>query len=76
MKAPIKLLQFGEAMADGTIRYQTQLSVFRNSDTADFIFQDGIMKVWRFGDKGFGFYEYENSYIIVDSKEEMQSQEL
>lgn len=74
--AKIKLIQLGEPMANGTIRYQAQLSFFRGDDVADFIIEDSIMKVWQNGENGFGFYQTNQPYEIVSTAEEMRMQEL
>ncbi len=69
----IKLLKIDE-LADGTQRFQSQLMVGR--DSADFIMEDGVMKYWSYGAKGFNFYEYKEQYEIVESKKDMAVQEL
>lgn len=73
--AAIKLLEI-DGLDDGTKRFQSQLSVMFNHTSADFIMQDGVMKVYRHGDNGFNFYETNESYEIVKSKEDMRYQEL
>lgn len=69
----IKLLKIGE-LADGTQRFQSQLLV--GKDSADFIMEDGVMKCWGNGKKGFDFYEYKEQYEIVESKKDMAVQVL
>ncbi len=69
----IKLLKIGE-LPDGTIRLQSQLLVGKYE--ADFIIKNGVLKCWGNGKTGFDFYEYSKPYEIVESKEEMQYQEL
>lgn len=69
----IKLLKIDE-LENGTQRFQSQLMV--GKDSADFIMEDGIMKYWGYGDKGFNFYEYKEQYEIVESKKDMAVQEL
>lgn len=70
--AKIKLLKLGEL--DGIIRLQSQLLVGKN--VADFILENGILKVWRNGNKGANFYETEIPYEIVENKLEMHCQPL
>lgn len=70
----IKLLKAG-VLEDGTQRFQSQLCV--GKDTADFVMEnDGVMKFYDNGDKGFGFYEYKEPYEIVSSKSDMTIQVL
>lgn len=69
----IKLLNIG-SLSDGTIRLQSQLLV--GKDSADFIIQDGVLKCYGNGDKGFNFYEYKKPYTIVTDISEMRTQEL
>ena len=68
----IKLLKIDE-MSDGTIRYQSQLLVFRNSSVADFIQKEGVMYVW--GGRG-EWIEYKKPYQIVENKKDMLCQTL
>ncbi len=75
MEAKIKLFPLGQPMEDGTQRLQSQLS-FR-SDTASHILQNGVLKIWGYEkEKGFGFYETNQPYQIVNSAEEMKTQQL
>lgn len=69
----IKLLKIDE-LAGGVHRFQSQILV--GKDSADFIMEDGVMKCWSYGDKGFNFYEYKEQYEIVESKKDMTVQEL
>ena len=69
----IKLLNIGE-LPDGTIRLQSQLMV--GKDSADFIMQDGVLKCYGNGNKGFNFYQYDKPYTIVTDRAEMRIQEL
>lgn len=70
----IKLLKVDE-MQDGTQRFQSQLLV--GKDTVDFIMRnDGIMRCYCKGDKGFQFYEYKEPYEIAESKKDMVMQPL
>lgn len=71
--AKIKLLKIGE-LENGTIRLQSQLLVGQN--VANFILEDGILKVWRYGNEGTEFYETEIPYEIVHNKLEMRCQPL
>ena len=70
--AKIKLLKVNE-LEDGTIRLQSQLRV--GSDTADFILENGVLKNWSSGEKGFGFYECDVDYEIVENKKDMTNVE-
>jgi len=73
MKA-IKLLEI-DATQDGTRRFQTQLSL--GKDSADFVMgNDNIIKVWGNGDKGFNFYPFIGDYQIVSDRKEMLNQIL
>jgi hypothetical protein len=64
-----------DTLENGTQRFQSQLMVGR--DTCDFIMDtDGIMKCYGQSINGYGFYEYKNPYIIVDSISEMKTQIL
>ncbi len=69
----IKLLKIDE-MKNGVVRLQSQLLV--GTDTADFIIENGILKNYGNGEKGFGFYKFNDAYKIVETKEEMRYQEL
>lgn len=70
----IKLFKIGE-LSDGTQRFQSQLSI--GNDVADAVMGiDGIMKIWRYGDNGVGFYPYEKHYEIVSKKSDMNVQPL
>jgi hypothetical protein len=69
----IKLLKVSE-LEDGTIRLQSQLYVGR--DSADFIIEEGILKCYGYGERGFNFYEYKEPYEIVESKKDMIFQPL
>ena len=70
----IKLLKIDE-LADGTQRFQSQLLV--GKDTADFVMRnDGILRCYGSGNKGFDFYEYKQPYEIVLSKADMVRQAL
>ena len=71
--AKIKLLNIGTVL-ESTIRLQSQLLV--NTDTADFILEDGVLKCWENGDRGFNFYETKIPYEIVKDKESMRYQQL
>lgn len=69
-----KLIKIDE-LSDGTQRFQSQLLIGTN--VADFIMEnDGIMKHYDKGDKGFGFYEYKGSYEIVNKLSDMIIQPL
>lgn len=68
---PIKLYKVGE-MEDGTIRLQSQLYI--GKDTSDFIIENGVIKNYSIGEKGFNFYEYKEPYIIVDDISMMKNQ--
>ena len=57
----IKLLEVGRITENR--RFQSQLYV--GKDTVDFIMEDGVMKCWGQGDKGFDFYPYLGKYEIV-----------
>lgn len=75
----IKLLDIGTIDSIGenkvnVIRLQSQLMV--GSDTADFILEDGVLKVYSYGDKGFNFYPYDLPYKIVTDKKEMLYQAI
>jgi hypothetical protein len=61
-------------MEDGTIRLQSQMLI--GKDTADFIIENGVLKNWRNGDKGFNFYVYDEPYEIVENIENMAVQLL
>lgn len=69
----IKLLKIVE-IGNGTIRLQSQLSI--NTDTADFIIEDGVLKCYGYGERGFSFYKCEQPYEIVESIKDMLMQEL
>lgn len=69
----IKLLKL-DTMKSGIIRLQSQLLVGKN--TADFILEDGILKNWSHGNKGFGFYVIDIPYEIIHNVKDMVSQEL
>lgn len=68
----IKLIKIGEA--GGVIRLASQLSFGR--DEADFILEDGILKVWCFQYGGTGFYKTDIDYEIVESEKELITQKL
>lgn len=68
----IKLLNIGEI--DGIIRLQSQLSIGKRS--VDFILEDGVLKVWRMGDKGFNFYKTNIPYEIVENEANLKIQIL
>jgi len=70
--AAIKLLKAG--MTGEVTRLQSQLCVGRG--ICDFILEDGKLKNWKYGKNGTGFYEVDIPYVIVESKEEMEKQEL
>lgn len=70
--AAIKLLKVG--MTGGVTRLQSQLCV--GSGMCDFILEDGKLKNWKYGKNGTDFYEIDTPYVIVESKEEMEKQEL
>jgi hypothetical protein len=73
-KSKIKLYYL-EKMSNGTIRLQSQLLVGRND--ADFIMEDGKVKIWRHdNNNGFGFYDYNEPYEIVHDINEMRTQAL
>jgi len=69
----IKLLQIGKS-EDGIIRLQSQLAISHN--VADFILENGVLKTWRYGDKGVGFYECSHPFAIVESIKDMALQPL
>lgn len=73
MKNPIKLFEL-EKLSNGTIRLASQLCL--DKGIADFILDQGVLKHWQKGDKGFGFYETKTPYTIVDNISEMQTQLL
>lgn len=71
----IKLLKV-DVLEDGTERFQSQLSV--GKDSVDFVRgKDGIMRNygWR-SDKGFGFFEFNEPFEIVENKKDMLVQAL
>lgn len=72
-KEPIKLFKKDE-LEGNIIRLQSQLQVGKN--TADFILDNGVLKHYTHGKTGFGFYEYNEPYIIVDSIKQMELQPL
>ena len=72
-KAPIKLFVVGKLDND-TVRLQSQLLV--GSDTADFVMEEGKLKHWENGNKGFNFYETDIPYVILNDIKEMERQEL
>ena len=64
-----------KGLADGTRRFQSQLSV--GSDMADFVMgKDGILRCYGHGENGFSFYEYNKPYHIVSNIAEMRTQIL
>ena len=67
----IKLLNVGK-IDHRTTRLQSQLYVGKL--TADFILEDGILKVWGNGARGFNFYETKEPYKIVQTAQEMLTQ--
>ncbi len=69
----LKLLKLS-VLKDGVIRLQSQLYVGKN--VADYILENGILKVWKNGESGFGFYETDTPYEITESVKEMTSQQL
>lgn len=70
----IKLYRIG-SLEDGTERFQTQLHVGKN--ICNFIQEpDGKMKIYRYGDNGFDFYNYNHPYKIVTDIEGMRVQRL
>lgn len=70
----IKLLKAG-VLDDGTQRFQSQLYVGKG--TADFIMgNDGVMKFYDNGDKGFDFYPYKQPYEIVSNKSDIAIQSV
>lgn len=69
----LKLLNI-DTLNNGTIRLQSQLLV--GKDVSDFIIEDGILKNYCHGNRGFDFYEYKKPYIIVTNINEMRIQEL
>lgn len=71
--ATIKLLNIGTVL-DGVIRLQSQLQV--GTDTAGYILENGVLKSWGNGDKGFNFYPTDISYEIVTDKKDMNRQAL
>lgn len=71
--AKIKLLEVKESLKN-IRRFQSQLHVGR--DTIDFIMEDGVMKCHGRGENGFDFYLYDGDYEIVQTKKEMEIQEL
>lgn len=72
-KAPIKLFIAGK-VESGVTRLQSQLLV--GTDTADFVMEDGELKHWENGNKGFNFYETNIPHQIVTNIKEMERQEL
>lgn len=75
MESKIKLFPIGEPMENGTQRLQSQL--YLSSQTADFILENEVLKVWGFEkEKGFGFHETNKPYEIVNSKKEIKKQQL
>jgi hypothetical protein len=73
MTSTIKLYQLGNE-SNGVKRFQSQLYV--GGKTADFIQEDGVMKCWGRGEKGFNFYPYNEPFVIAQSKQEMNTQTL
>lgn len=74
----IKLYKLEET-PEGLIRLQSQLTfyLYQGQNVADFIIEDGVLKVWQYGKGGrAGFYETDLSYKIVTDKNEMKRQEL
>jgi hypothetical protein len=58
----IKLLNRGTI--DGVTRLQSQLRI--GKDTCDFILEDGILKNFGEGERGFNFYPCNLEYEIID----------
>ena len=69
----IKLLYLG-IMRDGTIRLQSQMLLGKS--VADFIIEDTVLKIWRYGNHGIDFYPFNDSYMVVANPKEMIIQEL
>jgi hypothetical protein len=79
MENMIKLLNLGTTTLRGKvssslIRLQSQLYV--GKDTADFILENGVLKLWGNGKNGIGFYETSIPYKIVENINEMYKQKL
>ena len=72
-KTPIKLFEL-EPSVTGTRRFCSQLEM--NKGVASFIFTDGQMKEYQYGDKGFGFYDFNDPYEIVRDAKDMVVQQL
>lgn len=72
----IKLLEIEKVEIKGKVvrRFQSQLQV--GTDSADFILEEGKIKNYGYGEKGFNFYDYNEPYEIVKSKKDMQTQIL
>ncbi len=58
----LKLLNMGTT--DGVTRLQSQL--ITGKDTCDYILEDGILKNWSKGNKGFDFYPCNEKYEIIN----------
>lgn len=71
---PIMLYNLGSGSVDGVLRLQSQLYINRN--TCDFILENGILKSWEHGFKGWDFYPISIPYEIVDDIEKMYKQKL
>ena len=71
----VKLYKKGTTDNGETIRLQSQLYVGTN--TADFILENNVLKVWSHQpNKGFGFHETNIPYTIVENIKEMEKQPL
>lgn len=72
----IKLLKLDDVVIQGetTTRLQSQLYAGRND--ADFIIENGVLKVYSKGKNGFNFYPTDIPYKIVNNKEELFIQQL
>ena len=71
----VKLYKKGTTDNGETIRLQSQLYVGTN--TADFILENNVLKVWsNQPNKGFDFHETNIPYTIVENIKEMEKQPL
>jgi hypothetical protein len=70
---PIKLYKIGEA---GSATRLASTPMKSDNNIADFILEDGVMKVYSTGSDGFQFYPTELPYTIVASKSELQIKPL
>lgn len=72
METPIKL--FVLSQIGNILRLQSQLAV--GKDYATHILDEGVLKVWRKGDKRFQFYKSDEPYQLVRNIKEMKTQQL